>query len=301
MIGRTACGKNPSKEGFGCRVVEKPETGGCRHKLGIGPLIHNHQWPMAHGLVCFNSLSLPISFQRSKIPTHAYCCSLHLPQQPVLTMMSTPEQSTPATRQAATDPPFSQPAKPQRVLACVLCQQRKVKCEYVFLALPISLFGSSWEFRDLSWDFLPGRLVSRLTNPPPKYARLTSKSLFSRKFPCANCTRSHAQCVPAATLVFRQRRRRFPERELLDRLRHYESLLRDNNIRFQPLHQDYSTTEKRSLNMDNEGRGDDSQDNEQLIATAGADQSSSPSTAVKSEIVYEAKYALAFQESYLSR
>lgn len=53
--------------------------------------------------------------------------------------------------------------------------------------------------------------------------------------------------------------------------------------------------------MDNESRGDDSQDNEQLIATAGADQSSSPSTAVKSEIVYEAKYALAFQESYLSR
>lgn len=29
-----------------------------------------------------------------------------------------------------------------------------------------SLFGSSWEFRDMSWDLLPGRLVSKLTIPP---------------------------------------------------------------------------------------------------------------------------------------
>ncbi|KAH7014198.1 uncharacterized protein B0I36DRAFT_299089 [Microdochium trichocladiopsis] len=76
-------------------------------------------------------------------------------------------------------------SKPQRVLACLLCQQRKVKCD--------------------------------------------------RRFPCANCTRSGAQCVPA-TLLPRQRRRRFPERELLDRLRHYEQLLRDHNIDFEPLH-----------------------------------------------------------------
>ena len=167
-------------------------------------------------------------------------------------MMPTPEQSTPATSPAATDRPFSQAAKPQRVLACALCQQRKVKCD-------------------------------------------------RRKFPCANCIRSHAQCVPAATLAPRQRRRRFPERELLDRLRQYESLLRHSNIKFEPLHKDYSTAEKKSLNTDNEGRGYDSQDDEQLLATAGADPSSSPSMAVKSEIVYEAKYALALQESYLSR
>ena len=75
--------------------------------------------------------------------------------------------------------------KPQRVLACVLCQQRKVKCD--------------------------------------------------RKFPCANCTKSGVQCV-LASLAARQRRRRFPERELLDRLRHYEDLLRQNNIAFDPLH-----------------------------------------------------------------
>jgi len=77
----------------------------------------------------------------------------------------------------------------QRVLACVLCQQRKVKCD--------------------------------------------------RKTPCNNCTKAGVQCVSAA-LVPRQRRRRFPERELLDRLRHYEELLRQNNIPFEPLHPDTS-------------------------------------------------------------
>ncbi|KUI65811.1 hypothetical protein VM1G_02514 [Cytospora mali] len=78
------------------------------------------------------------------------------------------------------------PTKPKRVLACVLCQQRKVKCD--------------------------------------------------RKFPCANCVRASVQCVPAHTLTSRQRRRRFPERELLERLRHYENLLRQNDIEFEPLH-----------------------------------------------------------------
>lgn len=34
----------------------------------------------------------------------------------------------------------------------------------------------------------------------------------------------------------RQRRRRFPERELLDRVRHYETLLRKNKVEFEPLH-----------------------------------------------------------------
>ncbi|KAH6627443.1 hypothetical protein F5144DRAFT_630768 [Chaetomium tenue] len=75
--------------------------------------------------------------------------------------------------------------KAQRVLACQLCQQRKVKCD--------------------------------------------------RKFPCANCIRGGTPCVPA-TLVPRQRRRRFPERDLLARIRHYETLLRQHNVPFDPLH-----------------------------------------------------------------
>jgi hypothetical protein len=81
--------------------------------------------------------------------------------------------------------PQHYPAKPQRVLACILCQQRKIKCD--------------------------------------------------RKSPCAGCTKAGAQCIPAS-LVPRQRRRRFPERELLDRLRHYEELLRQHQIGFEPLH-----------------------------------------------------------------
>lgn len=43
-------------------------------------------------------------------------------------------------------------------------------------------------------------------------------------------------CVPA-TLTTR-RRRRFPERELLERLRRYEDLLRQHQINFEPLHPD---------------------------------------------------------------
>ncbi|KAF3932235.1 hypothetical protein ABW20_dc0110701 [Dactylellina cionopaga] len=87
-----------------------------------------------------------------------------------------------------------QPAtgKSQRVLACLLCQQRKVKCD--------------------------------------------------RKFPCAHCVRADVTCIPAT--VARPRRRRFPERELLERLRHYEGLLRQNNVKFESLHttvEDYTS------------------------------------------------------------
>ncbi|KAG9193153.1 hypothetical protein G6011_03188 [Alternaria panax] len=81
--------------------------------------------------------------------------------------------------------PLAAASKPQRVLSCVLCAHRKVKCD--------------------------------------------------RKSPCSNCIKAGAQCTSAATIP-RQRRRRFPERELLDRLRHYEDLLKKNGIAFQPLH-----------------------------------------------------------------
>lgn len=93
--------------------------------------------------------------------------------------MSAPEHSV-----GALSPPVAT-SKPARVLSCVLCAQRKVKCD--------------------------------------------------RKFPCSNCTRTGLQCVPAATIP-RQRRRRFPERELLERLHHYEELLKSHNIVFEPLH-----------------------------------------------------------------
>ncbi|KAF1973939.1 hypothetical protein BU23DRAFT_463415 [Bimuria novae-zelandiae CBS 107.79] len=88
--------------------------------------------------------------------------------------MSSSSHSTPATA-----------PKAQRVLACLLCQSRKVRCD--------------------------------------------------RTFPCANCVKAGAKCIPAGTIT-KQRRKRFPERELLDRLHRYESLLRQNKIDFEPLH-----------------------------------------------------------------
>ncbi|CAM1509628.1 Fc.00g033670.m01.CDS01 [Cosmosporella sp. VM-42] len=123
----------------------------------------------------------------------------------------------------------SRVSKSQRVLACVLCQQRKVKCD--------------------------------------------------RKFPCANCIKHQTQCVPATQA--RRRRRRFPERELLDRLRKYEDLLRQHNVRFEPLHKDPIVGEKESP----EGSYDS--DNDQ--PEAGCVDWSSPSTSIRSEGTYEAK------------
>ncbi|KAH6666543.1 hypothetical protein F5X68DRAFT_265660 [Plectosphaerella plurivora] len=55
-----------------------------------------------------------------------------------------------------------------------------------------------------------------------------------RSFPCGNCAKHHVSCVPATQS--RPRKRRFPERELLERLRTYEDLLRRNNVDFEPLH-----------------------------------------------------------------
>lgn len=119
--------------------------------------------------------------------------------------------------------------KSQRILACVLCQQRKVKCD--------------------------------------------------RRFPCANCVRHQVQCVPATQT--RPRRRRFPERELLDRLRKYEDLLRQNKVKFEPLHKDPVSGEQASP------EGSYGSDHEQPEAV-GVD-TPSPST-TKSESTFEAKY-----------
>ncbi|KAI5461256.1 hypothetical protein BGZ63DRAFT_355926 [Mariannaea sp. PMI_226] len=94
-------------------------------------------------------------------------------------------------------------AKPQRLFACLLCQQRKVKCE--------------------------------------------------RKFPCGRCVRAGVECLPVS--LPRQRRRRFPERDLLERLRHYETLLRQNNVKFEPLHT-YPSEEDRRSEFEDDARSE---------------------------------------------
>lgn len=86
-------------------------------------------------------------------------------------------------------------SKPRRQLACVLCQQRKVKCDH--------------------------------------------------NYPCATCVKARVQCVQA-TQAPRRRRRQFPERELLVRLRQYEDLLSQHNIKYEPLHTNPQSTEDKN-------------------------------------------------------
>jgi hypothetical protein len=136
-------------------------------------------------------------------------------------MLTVPPMTEAPTTAMSPTPP-SQSSKSQRVLACVLCQQRKVKCD--------------------------------------------------RKFPCVNCIKSQAYCVPAKQ-VSRRGRRRF---------RKYENLLRQNNIKFEPLREDPA----REDGVPNVVGGDDSDDEHPKASEADW---SSPSTTVNSERVYEAK------------
>ena len=166
--------------------------------------------------------------------------------------MPSPQRRSPAPSPAATASASMSTTKSQRVLACILCQRRKLRCD--------------------------------------------------RQFPCANCTKSHAQCVPAATLPPRQRRRRFPERELLDRLHRYEGLLREKNISFEPLHKESTALEKGSRGVNERNDGNDGNDgNGKSEAVFIRDRSTSPSSASRSESVYKVKYTLSFEEFYISR
>ena len=97
--------------------------------------------------------------------------------------------------------------------------------------------------------------------------------------------KSQTQCVPSL-LAQRRRRRRFPERALLERVRNYEDLLRQNKITFEPLHKD-------SIEVNTSIRAEESEDgsDEGRDATVGVHSSNNPTTA-KSDGGYEAKYAL---------
>ncbi len=47
-----------------------------------------------------------------------------------------------------------------------------------------------------------------------------------RNYPCANCTKARVECISPSTLPPRRRKKRFPEAELLARLKRYEEHLR---------------------------------------------------------------------------
>ncbi|KAF5014526.1 hypothetical protein F66182_14452, partial [Fusarium sp. NRRL 66182] len=93
-------------------------------------------------------------------------------------------------------------------------------------------------------------------------------------------TYAQAQCVPA-TLARRRKRRRFNERELLDRLHHYEELLRQNNIAFDPIHSG-AITEKARLDAESD------HEMERQVPEPGR-AGSVPSTTLGSEKSYGAK------------
>ena len=145
----------------------------------------------------------------------------------------TPQRRTP---DVSTDMSLSssQTLKPKRVLACVFCQQRKIKCD--------------------------------------------------RRDPCSNCIKSRVECVPSS-LNPRRRRRKFPEQQLLERLRKYEDLLHQNNIAFEPVAKD-PAKEKPSPNAESVSDSDD--DHTETIAI----RSFTLSPKVKSERGHEAKYVL---------
>ena len=66
-----------------------------------------------------------------------------------------------------------------------------------------------------------------------------------RTFPCSQCLKSGSQCIPSTRLP-RQRRRRFAERDLLQKLRQYECLLKEHDIQFEPLHPDHEVEPEKS-------------------------------------------------------
>lgn len=127
----------------------------------------------------------------------------------------------------------TRPAK--RVLACELCQSRKVKCD--------------------------------------------------RNFPCKNCIKSGAQCVQSHPGP-RQRRRRFPERDLLKQISRYEDLLRINNVAFQPLHGPATASRHAGTSDKDEESEDEAKGS---LSAQRSDGKSKSKTVIKSEAEFEAK------------
>jgi hypothetical protein len=76
-----------------------------------------------------------------------------------------------------------------RGTSCVLCQQRKVRCD--------------------------------------------------KNKPCANCVKANAECRVIPPQPPRRRKKRLQEKDLLERLRKYESLLAQNGVKFDAIDPDY--------------------------------------------------------------
>lgn len=87
-----------------------------------------------------------------------------------------------------------------RGTSCVLCQQRKVRCD--------------------------------------------------KNKPCANCVKAKVECKVIPPQPPRRRKKRLQERDLIDRLKKYESLLSENGVKFDPLGQELQTDGPQGEDMD---------------------------------------------------
>lgn len=125
-------------------------------------------------------------------------------------------------------PPARQKTKAPRILSCVQCQHRKIKCD--------------------------------------------------RESPCANCIRSRLHCTAASNVRGRGGRRRRNDRIFLERIRHYESLLRRHNIGFEPFKEETASV-PHSQNQQNTPIGN----------VVNSDQPLSPSPSTHSESISGAR------------
>lgn len=76
-----------------------------------------------------------------------------------------------------------------RGTSCVLCQQRKVRCD--------------------------------------------------KNKPCANCVKARVECRVVPPQPPRRRKKRLQERDLIERLKKYETLLSENGVKFESIEHDY--------------------------------------------------------------
>ncbi|KAI0019542.1 fungal-specific transcription factor domain-containing protein [Xylariomycetidae sp. FL0641] len=109
------------------------------------------------------------------------------------------QSTTPAGTSAAHTPPNpdSSIVKVTRGHSCVLCQQRKVRCD--------------------------------------------------KKKPCSNCVKAGVDCRVVPPQPPRRRKKRIPERDLVERLRKYEALLSQNGVEFDALGPDVKITNPGSV------------------------------------------------------
>lgn len=86
--------------------------------------------------------------------------------------------------------------------------------------------------------------------------------------PCSNCVKAGVDCRVVPPAPPRRRKKRLQERDLIDRLKKYEDLLRDNNVKFDGI----------DFDVRGEGELDDLGDDFEGLKTTPEDTSSSPAS-----------------------